>query len=170
MKLSTASVFWKADLLTCFQSNKKHNDCEVWRLKPSQFLSCKENCDTRKWPVKFWGFRETGPREGTEPMTWPVVLRTELQAQIWAGWGKLRFSFCGSENVTSKKKIKVPYLKNVPLVWNFNTCLFCFSYHFCNANDIVPVLVAVSAPFIEITSWKLFCLSDKVWTSVSYGH
>ena len=28
-------LFWKADLLTCFQGNKKKNDCEVWRLKSS---------------------------------------------------------------------------------------------------------------------------------------
>ena len=54
--------FWKADLLTCFQGNKKLNDCEVWRLKSSPFLRYTENCDTRKWSVKFRDVRETGPR------------------------------------------------------------------------------------------------------------
>ena len=55
-------MFWKADLLSCFQGNKKKRDCEVWRLKSFPFLRYKENCDTRRWPVKFRDFRETGPR------------------------------------------------------------------------------------------------------------
>ena len=46
-------LFWKAGLLTCFQGNKKKNNCEVWRIKSSPFLRYKGNCDTRKWPVKF---------------------------------------------------------------------------------------------------------------------
>ena len=46
-------LFWKADLLTCFQGNKKQNGF-------SPFLRYKGNCDTRKWPVKFRDFRETG--------------------------------------------------------------------------------------------------------------
>ena len=54
-------LFWKADLLTCFQGNKKKNNCELWRIKCSPFLSYKGNCDTRKWPVKFRDFWETAP-------------------------------------------------------------------------------------------------------------
>ena len=41
-------LFWKSDLLTCFQGNKNKNNCEVWRIKCSPFLSYKGNCDTRK--------------------------------------------------------------------------------------------------------------------------
>ena len=55
-------LFWKADLLTCFQGNKKKNNYEVWRIKSSSFLRYKWNCDTRKWPVKFRDFRETAFR------------------------------------------------------------------------------------------------------------
>lgn len=55
-------LFWKAYLLTCFQGNKKKTYCEVWRIKCSPFLSYKGNCDTRKWPVQFLHFCETGPR------------------------------------------------------------------------------------------------------------
>ena len=54
-------LFWKADLLTCFQGNKKKNNCELWRVKFSPFLRYKGNGDTRKWPVKFRDFRETAP-------------------------------------------------------------------------------------------------------------
>ena len=54
-------LFCKGDLLTCFQGNKKKNDCEVWRLKSNPFLRYKRNCDTRKWPLKFRDFRETAP-------------------------------------------------------------------------------------------------------------
>ena len=54
-------LFWKVDLLTCFQGKKKKNDFEVWQHKSSPFLRYKENCDTRKWPVKSRNFRETGP-------------------------------------------------------------------------------------------------------------
>ena len=36
-------------------------DCEVWRLKSSPFLKYKRNCDTRKRPVTFRDFRQTGP-------------------------------------------------------------------------------------------------------------
>ena len=43
-------LFWKTDPLTCFQGNKNKNNCEVWRIKCSPFLSYKGNCDTRKWP------------------------------------------------------------------------------------------------------------------------
>ena len=50
------------NLLTCFQGNKKENNCEVWQIKCSQFLSYKGNCDTRKWPVKFRDVWETAPR------------------------------------------------------------------------------------------------------------
>ena len=49
----------KADLLTCFQGTKEKINCEVGRIKCSPFL--RENCDTRKWPVKFRDLRETGP-------------------------------------------------------------------------------------------------------------
>ena len=55
-------LFWKADLLTCFQGNKKKINYEVWRIKCSPFLSYKRNRETRKWPVKFRDFRETTPR------------------------------------------------------------------------------------------------------------
>ena len=58
-------LFWKADLLACFQGTKKKINCEVWRIKCSPFLSYKRNCDTRKWPVKFRDFRETAPWPGT---------------------------------------------------------------------------------------------------------
>ena len=36
-------LFWKADLLTCFQGDKKKNECEVGRLnyKSSPLLSYK---------------------------------------------------------------------------------------------------------------------------------
>ena len=57
--LYSVSLFWKADLLTWFQRN-----CEVCRLKSSPFLRYKGNCDTRKRPVKFRDFRETGPCPG----------------------------------------------------------------------------------------------------------
>ena len=33
--------------------------------KSSPFLRYEGNCDTRKWPVKFRDFRETGPWVGT---------------------------------------------------------------------------------------------------------
>ena len=59
-------LFWKSDLLTCFQGNKNKNNCEVWRIKCSPFLSYKGNCDTRKWPVKFRDFWETAPRNRTQ--------------------------------------------------------------------------------------------------------
>ena len=57
---------WTCQLLvqesrSCFQGNKKQNDCEVWRLKSSPFLRYRGNLHTRKWPVKFLDFRETGP-------------------------------------------------------------------------------------------------------------
>ena len=56
------SLFWKADLLTCFQGSKKKIYCEVWRFKSSPFWrnTDRGNCDTWKWPVKFRDFRETG--------------------------------------------------------------------------------------------------------------
>ena len=54
-------LFWKVDILTRFQGNKKQNDCEFLQLKSSPFLRYKVNCHTRKWPVKFRDFRETGP-------------------------------------------------------------------------------------------------------------
>ena len=54
-------LFRKADLLKCFQGNKKQTNCEVRELKFSPFLRYKRNCDTRKWPVRFRDFRETGP-------------------------------------------------------------------------------------------------------------
>ena len=57
----TNRLFWKANLLTCFQGNKKKNNCEVWRIKCSLFLSYKGNFYTRKWPVKFRDFWETPP-------------------------------------------------------------------------------------------------------------
>ena len=60
-------LFGKADLKTCFKGNKKKNYCEVWQLKSSPLLRYKGNCDTRKWPVNFRDFRETGPRTGFEP-------------------------------------------------------------------------------------------------------
>ena len=62
-------LFWKSDLLTCFQGNKNKNNCEVWRIKCSPFLSYKGNCDTRKWPVKFRDFWETAPRTSTTEAT-----------------------------------------------------------------------------------------------------
>ena len=78
-------LFWKADLLICFQGNKKKNKSEVWRLKSSPFLRYKGNCDTRKWPLKFRDFRETVPRAhingrlgATEPSVW------ELRADAFA--------------------------------------------------------------------------------------
>ena len=54
-------LFWKADHLTCFQSNKKKDNCEVWRIKCPPFLRYKGNCDTRTLPVKFRDFRKTAP-------------------------------------------------------------------------------------------------------------
>ena len=56
-------VFWKTDLLTCFQGNKKKNDCQVWWLKSSPFLRYRGNCDTPKWPLKFRDIPEMGPRK-----------------------------------------------------------------------------------------------------------
>ena len=41
---------------------RKRKITGVWRLNSSPFLRYKGNCDTRKWPVKFRDFRETGPR------------------------------------------------------------------------------------------------------------
>ena len=45
-------LFWKVNLLTCFQGNKRQNDYEVWRQIPSVL-------DTRKWLVNFRVLRET---------------------------------------------------------------------------------------------------------------
>ena len=54
-------LFWRPHLLTCFQGNKKKNNC-VRLIKFSPFLRYTENCNTRKWPVKFRDYRETAPR------------------------------------------------------------------------------------------------------------
>ena len=47
-----ACLLRKADLLRCFQGNKKRTDCEVWWLKSSPFLRYRGNCDTWKCPVE----------------------------------------------------------------------------------------------------------------------
>jgi len=44
----TNRLFRKADLLTCFEDNKKQTDRVVWRLKSPPFLIYRGNRDTRK--------------------------------------------------------------------------------------------------------------------------
>ena len=83
-------LFWKADLLTCFQGNKMKINCEVWQIKCSPFLSYKGNCDTRKWPVKFRDFRETAPwSEFSFVLTWLISI-TKANGQIYGLHGNER--------------------------------------------------------------------------------
>ena len=84
-------LFCGADHLTCLQGNKEKNDCEVWRLKSSPFLRYKGNGDTRKWPVKFRDFRETGP--------WSRV--TDI-GSIWS------FNACSIRNIEAAGRILFP--------------------------------------------------------------
>ena len=60
-------LFWKADLLTCFQGNKKQTNCDVWRLKSSPLLRYKGNSDTKK------SFKESGlSRNASQIISWRV--------------------------------------------------------------------------------------------------
>ena len=54
-------LFWKADLLTCFQCKKNQEDCEVWRRRTSALRRYEGNYVTRNRPEKFPDFLETGP-------------------------------------------------------------------------------------------------------------
>ena len=58
---SANRLFWKADLLTCFNCKKNQEDCEFWWLRTLALQRYKGNCDTRNRPDKFWDLRETGP-------------------------------------------------------------------------------------------------------------
>ena len=53
---TSISLFWKADLLTCFWCGKNQEDCEVWWLRTSALRRYKGNCDTRNRPEKFRDF------------------------------------------------------------------------------------------------------------------
>ena len=116
-------LFWKADLLTCFQGNKKLNDCEVWRLKSSPFLRYRENCDTRKWSVKFRDVRETGPRglflESSENSSGPKSHFGNCYPLVSIDWSLNLFSRYQKENDCGVWWPKgSPFLKKQRKLWH----------------------------------------------------
>ena len=100
----------KADLLRCFQGNKKRSDCEVWRLKSSPFLRYRGN---NLWHVKMSSKVSGLSRNG------PQVSNTETQrdTSCWLSKLGMNLIICISGHTAASGMVFLQFLLQIKVAY-----------------------------------------------------